>query len=87
MWGRELQEESETRCGESRTCVGLRETGSGYGPGWSQPFTTKEDLKRRIRTACTKVNPEMLFRVRQSFVKRINKCLYVNRQQFEHLIK
>jgi len=35
MWGRELQEESETRCGESRTCVRLRETGNGYGPGWT----------------------------------------------------
>lgn len=23
------------RLGESRTCVCLRETGSGYGPGWT----------------------------------------------------
>jgi len=36
---------------------------------------TKEDLKRRICTVCVNVTPEMLFRVRQNFVKRINKRL------------
>ncbi|KYN04768.1 putative 39S ribosomal protein L23, mitochondrial, partial [Cyphomyrmex costatus] len=46
----------------------------------SQPFTTKEDLNRRIRTTCTKMTPEILFRVRQSFVKRTNKCLDANDQ-------
>ncbi|KYN36754.1 hypothetical protein ALC56_08545, partial [Trachymyrmex septentrionalis] len=46
----------------------------------SQSFTTKKYLKRRICIVSTKVNPEMFFRVRQNFVKRINKCLDVNSQ-------
>lgn len=33
--GRELREEREARCGGSRTCVRLRETGNGYGPEWT----------------------------------------------------
>jgi len=46
---------------------------------------TKEDLNRRIREACVSVTLEMLFK--QSFVRRINKCLADNGYQFEHLIK
>ena len=52
----------------------------------SQRSTTIEDLKRRIRDACVSMTPDMLFRVRQNFVERINTCINENGQQFEHLI-
>jgi len=38
-----------------------------------ESLMTKEDLKRRIREACSSMIPEMLFRVTQNFVERINK--------------
>jgi len=58
--GWELREESEARRGGSRTCVCLRETGSGYGPGWTDGWTNGETVtaglkwerERGTREAC-----------------------------------
>ncbi|EFN83699.1 hypothetical protein EAI_10235, partial [Harpegnathos saltator] len=51
-----------------------------------QASTTKKDSKRGIREARAGVTSEILVKVRQDFVKRINKCLNVNGQQLEHLM-
>jgi len=45
------------------------------------------NLKVEINKICTSVTPEILFRIRQNFVRKINKCLDVNEHQFKHLIK
>lgn len=47
----------------------------------------KEDLKQGIREACASVTPAMLFKVKKSFINRINMYLDVNGQQFEQLLK
>ena len=36
--------------------------------------------------ACTKITPQMMAEVRQSFYQRINKCLQVEGHDFEHLL-
>ena len=48
--------------------------------------TTHEDMKERIRRACTEITPQMLAEVRQSFHQRINMCLQVEGHHFEHLL-
>ena len=48
--------------------------------------TTPEDMKERIRRACTEITPQMLAEVRQSFYQRINKYLEVEGHHFEHLL-
>ena len=48
--------------------------------------TTTDDIKERIRRACTEITPQMLAEVRRSFHQRINKCLQVEGHHFEHLL-
>ena len=48
--------------------------------------TTPDDMKERIRRACTEITPQMLAQVRLSFYQRINKCLQVEGHRFEHLL-
>ena len=45
---------------------------------------TPDDMKERIRRACTEITPQMLAEVRRSFHQRINKCLQVEGHHFEH---
>lgn len=52
----------------------------------SEPPTTKENMKQRIRDACASVTPEMLSNVRNNLSIRVNKCLQVHGGHFEHLI-
>ena len=49
-------------------------------------LTTPDDMKERIRRACTEITPQMLTEVRLSFHQRINKCLQVEGHHFEHLL-
>ena len=44
-------------------------------------------MKERIRQACADVTPQMLAEVRRSLYNRINKCLEVNGNNFEHLLQ
>ena len=39
--------------------------------------TTPDDMKERIRRACTEIIPQMLAEVRRYFHQQINKCLQV----------
>ena len=39
--------------------------------------TTPDDMKERLRRACTEITPQMLSEVRRSFHQRINECLQV----------
>ena len=48
--------------------------------------TTPDDMKERIRRACTEITPRMLAEVRRSFYRRINNCLQVEGHHFEHLL-
>ena len=48
--------------------------------------TTPDDMKKRIRRACTEITPQMLAEVRRSLHQRNNKCLRVEGQHFEHLL-
>ena len=48
--------------------------------------TAPDDIKERIRRACTEITPQMLAEVRWSFHQRINKCLQVEVHHFEHLL-
>ena len=48
--------------------------------------TTPDDIKERIRRACTEITPQMLAKVRRSFDHRINKCLQVEGHHFKHLL-
>ena len=48
--------------------------------------TTSNDMKERIRRACTEITPQMLAEIRRSFQQRINKCLQIEDHHFEHLL-
>ena len=48
--------------------------------------TIPDDMKERIRRACTEITPQMLAEVRRSFHQRINKCLQVEGHHFKHLL-
>ena len=48
--------------------------------------TTPDDMKERIRRACTEITPKMLAEVRRSSHQRISKCLQVVGHHFEHLL-
>ena len=50
-------------------------------------LTMPNDMKERLRRACTKITPQMLAEVRQSFHQRINKCLQVEGHHFKHFLK
>ena len=46
--------------------------------------TTPDDIKERIRRACTEITAQMLAEARRSFHQQINKCLQVEGHHFEH---
>ena len=48
--------------------------------------TMPEDVKERIRQACTEITPQTLAEVRRSFYQGIIKCLQVEGHHFEHLL-
>ncbi|ERL86203.1 hypothetical protein D910_03614, partial [Dendroctonus ponderosae] len=48
--------------------------------------TTSHDVKTSIRDAFKTVTPQMLSRLSSGFAKRINKCLEMDGQHFEHLL-
>lgn len=45
-----------------------------------------EELKLNIRQEIRSITPKITENTQQGFVKRLNYCLVVNSQQFEHLI-
>lgn len=53
---------------------------------YDQIPTTREDMIQRIRNACAAIPPDMLLSCVQSFELRIEKCLEVQGEHFEHLI-
>lgn len=48
--------------------------------------TTPENMRQRIRDACTQVTPEVLLSCVHSFERRINKCIEEGGHHFEHLL-
>ena len=48
--------------------------------------TTPDDIKERIRRACTEITLQMLAKIRRSFHQRINKRLKFEGHHFEHLL-
>ena len=48
--------------------------------------TTPDDMRERIRRACTEITLQMLAKVRRSFHQQINKCLQVEGHHFDHLL-
>ena len=49
-------------------------------------ITTPDDMKERIRRACTEITPQILAEVRRFFHQQINKCLQFEGYHFEHLL-
>lgn len=47
--------------------------------------TTAENMKERIREACTNINADVLQKVRDDFRRRLDICIQVNGGLFEHL--
>ena len=47
---------------------------------------TLGDLKNAIMTECQKITTEILNRVKDSFVMRIDACINAEGEQFEHLL-
>lgn len=45
-----------------------------------------EELKNKIRNACAEINPLMLRRVRENFMRRIATCLEEDGGNIEHLL-
>lgn len=55
---------------------------------YSDPVTTKDNMIDRIRRAFQSITPEMIKKATQSnLMKRIQKCLEVNGNVFEHILK
>lgn len=52
---------------------------------YSQKPTTVENMKNRIRQACRNINVDVLEKVRNDFHHRLELCIQVNGQVFEHL--
>jgi transposase len=50
-----------------------------------QPLSI-DDLKQKIIAACRAITPDVLANVRKEFMSRIELCIAVNGQHFEHLI-
>ena len=48
--------------------------------------TTPDDMKERIRRACTEITPQVLAELRWSCHQRINKFLQVKGHHFKHLL-
>lgn len=53
---------------------------------YREPPTTADNMKERIRATFRTITPEMLNRVRASFITRIDKCLNNGGQHFEHIL-
>lgn len=49
------------------------------------PPLSLDDLKDRIRRTVRDISPQMLTNVRRAFYDRIEQCMWVNGQHFEHL--
>jgi len=60
----------------------------GYlkGKVYEQVPTTRENMVERIRTACAEIPADMILSCVKSFEERINKCIEVEGQHFEHLL-
>lgn len=52
----------------------------------ASPPTRTENMKYKIYEACAEVTLDILISVQQNFTRRINKCLQVQGDHFEHLI-
>lgn len=52
---------------------------------YSQKPTTVENMKNRIRQACRNINVGVLEKIRDDFHHRLELCIQVNGQVFEHL--
>lgn len=52
---------------------------------YAEEPTTAENMKERIREACTNINADVLENVRNDFRRRLNICIQVNGGLFEHL--
>lgn len=53
---------------------------------YQQVPTTRENMIERIRNACAQIPADMLLSCVQSFEERINKCIEVQGEHFEHLL-
>lgn len=53
---------------------------------YRSPPTTPEDMRERIRNACSSIGEDVLFRVQRAQVQRLRKCIEAGGQHFEHLI-
>ncbi|EFN76475.1 hypothetical protein EAI_08818, partial [Harpegnathos saltator] len=51
---------------------------------YSQKLTKVENMKNRIRKACRNINVSVLEKVRDDFHRRLELCIKVNGQVFEH---
>ena len=55
---------------------------------YATPLTTKEDCKERVRHAFNTLNADSIRKTtHQAVIKRCEKCLHVEGQNFEHLLK
>jgi len=50
---------------------------------YAEKSTTAENMKNRIREACTNINADVLQKVRNDFRRRLDVCIQVN-GLFEH---
>lgn len=53
---------------------------------YREAATTRDDMKERIRRSFQNITNETLLNVRESFHKRLEKCVLENGRHFEHLI-
>jgi len=51
---------------------------------YAEKFTTAENIKNRIREACTNINTDVLQRMQNDFHCRLDVCIQVNGGLFEH---
>ncbi|CAK9819083.1 hypothetical protein ANTQUA_LOCUS10039 [Anthophora quadrimaculata] len=49
--------------------------------------TTPTNMQERIWNVCININRQTLSTVTQAFIKRVEKCLEVGGQHYEHLLK
>jgi hypothetical protein len=54
---------------------------------YATPIHTLEELQERITDAIHNVSPELLQRVRRSFLNRVAACEQAGGQHFEHLLR
>ena len=53
---------------------------------YQTPIENEQDLRNRIGEACRSITPQMLARVRRSFLRRVEECEANNGGHFEHLL-